>query len=219
MTVEKFCYNIYNMKKILCLLLVTLLLIPVGTASLAWNASAADAFMAEVPSNTASVGYSTESTDGATITGKVHVNFTFNNDGVVILKQGENTIQTANIAADGTYTLTNVPEGLFDLLISVSGWTDYNLYDIPVAAGNTYDIYENTIIAGDVNHDNVIDVTDINSTVMQVGSLTTTENIGCDINHDGVVDIADLSNILAESNYGESAYSSYYEMNGYTNPY
>ena len=216
---EKFCYNIYTMKKLLCLLLVTLLLIPVGTASLAWNASAADAFMAEVPSNTASVAYSTENTDGATITGKVNVTFAFNNDGVVVLKQGDNVIQSANIAADGTYTLTGVPEGLFELLISVPGWTDYNLYDIPVVAGNTYSIYENTIIAGDVNGDNNVDVTDINNTIVQVGKLATSENIGCDINHDGVIDIADLTNILAESNYGETAYSSYYEMNGFTNPY
>ena len=207
------------MKKIICLLLVALLLVPFGTAALAANAGAAEAFRAESFSNTALADASAESTDGASITGKVNTSFEFNGDGKAVLTQNSTTVQSVDIAADGTYTLTALAAGEYDLLISVPGWTDYNVYDISVSEDETVEIYENTIIAGDVNKDNSIDIQDVAAVLQEVGKTVDTDNSGCDVNHDSYIDIADVTNILTEQNYLEKAYSSYWVNNGYSETY
>ena len=107
------------MKKLLCVVLAIMMLVPFGTAALAMNAGAVDTVKAEPSSNTACAEYSVESATGATISGKVNVPFTFNNDGRAILKQGGNPVKIVNIAADGTYLFEMLGEGTYDVVISI----------------------------------------------------------------------------------------------------
>ena len=96
------------MKKLLCVILSILMLVPFGTAALTMSAGAVDEIRDEDSSNTSRAEASVENVDGATITGKVNVSFTFDNDGKVILKQGQTVVKIENITADGNYYLNNM---------------------------------------------------------------------------------------------------------------
>lgn len=205
------------MKKILCLFLATLLLVPFGTAALALNAGASDVIRAEGYSNTAPAAFAADNTEGATITGKVDVTFTFSNDGQVILKQAGNNVKIINIAADGTYELTDIPAGDYDLVISIPGWTEYVVKDINVSDGEVAEIYENTVYAGDVNKDGIVTISDVSEVIAVFGeSASAISNIGCDVDHDKTVSIGDIAAILQEDNYTQSALSSFYINNGWS---
>lgn len=207
------------MKKLLCLFLATLLLIPVGTVALAVNAGATDALRVEESSNTTRAEASVETVDGATITGKAEVTFEFNNDGTATLIQNNVSVMTVNISADGTYLFTEVPAGDYNLFISIPGWTEYTVNDINVSENEDITILETTVIAGDVNHSGSIDLNDINLVLGAFGENVTDENINLDVDHDKNIGIGDISMILALGNYGEVSYSSSYLNNGYSEPY
>ena len=204
------------MKKFICIILAIIMLVPFGTML---GAVAEDTFKAEDSSNTAFAENSVESTDSGSITGKVNVTFSFNGDGTATLTQNATVVATVNIAANGTYAFANLAAGQYDLLISIPGWTEYNVYDISVAEDETVEIYESTVIAGDVNHSGLVDINDVQTMLQNFGKAIDDGNVGCDINHDSCIDIADLSNIITSQNYGEKAYSSYYVNNGYTETY
>ena len=181
------------MKKILSLLLVVLLVLSFSTVAFA--------------------------EESASITGKVNVSFTFDNDGKVYLKQGDSAVKVVNIAADGSYLLSGIPAGDYDLVVSIPGWTEFKVSDINVASGDEIEIYYNTVIAGDVNNSGVIDINDVAETVNELGNSLTTENIGTDVDHNKSVNIADISVVLAAENYGQEAFSISYMNNGWSNTY
>lgn len=181
------------MKKILSLLLVALLVLSFSTVAFA--------------------------EETASIQGQVNVPFAFDNDGKVILKQGESAVKIVNIQADGSYLLSGIPAGDYDLVVSVPGWTEFKVTDINVYAGDEIEIYYNTVIAGDVDNSGVIDITDVAVAVNEIGNGVTDENIGSDVDHSKDVSIADLSVVLAAENYGQEAYSISYMNNGWSNTY
>lgn len=192
------------------------MLVPFGTVL---NAAAVDASLAESYSNTALADYSAESVAGAGITGKVDVTFTFNGDGVAVLTQNGSEIARVDISADGTYSFDSLAAGSYNLLISIPGWTEYNVYDISVSEDEQVEILESTVIAGDADNSGEINISDIALVLTNMGKASDDENKGCDINHDGLVDIADVTNIVTEQNFLEKAYSSYFINNGYTDTY
>ena len=207
------------MKKLLCVILSVLLLVPFGTACLALNAGAADALRAEDSSNTARAEASVESSESAVITGKVNVPFAFNNDGRVILTQGEITVKIVNITADGTYTLSDIPVGNYNLTVSIPGWTEYSVKDITAGAGDDITIYHNTVIAGDVDHSGTVDIGDIAAACVSIGDTLSAQNIGADVDHDKTLALSDISLILADGNYGESGYTISFLNNGWSQTY
>ena len=216
---KNFCYNIISMKKFLSLLLVTLLLIPFGTAALALHAGAADTLKVEQSSNTAFAENSVESADGATITGKVEVPFSFNNDGKAVLKQGGNPVKIVNIAADGTYLFDPIVEGTYDLVVSIPGWTEFTVTNVEVSENEDVEIYDNLVFAGDVDNSGVIDIQDVATALTSLGNNVSTANISSDVDHDKNVNIGDISIILAADSYGQTAYTTAYFHNGWTHPY
>ena len=181
------------MKKILSLLLVALLVLSFSTVAFADNA--------------------------AYIRGKVDVPFTFNNDGKVILKQGDSAVKAVNIDEDGSYLLAGIPAGDYDLVVSIPGYTEFKVTDINVAAGDDIEIYYNTVIAGDVDNSGVIDINDVAEVVVQLGNNVTTENIGSDVDHNKDVNIGDISVVLAAENYGQEAFAISFMNNGWSNTY
>jgi hypothetical protein len=202
-----------------------LMLVPFGIISFAVNAGASDADMkaeAKASNPTSAVQATAQSTGTATITGKVVVTFTFNNDGKIILKQGDTEAMSVEINADGTYTLSAVPAGDYDLIVSIPGWTDYKLMDVNVADGDSISVYETPVYAGDVNKDGIISVDDVSAAVLDSNyGVITSElvNPGADVNHDGSVSVGDVSTILLDANYAKTAQSSYFLNNGWSNFY
>ena len=207
------------MKKLLCVILSILMLVPFGTAALTMSAGAVDEIRDEDSSNTSRAEASVENVDGATITGKVNVSFTFDNDGVVILKQGQTAVKSVNITADGNYYLNDIPAGTYTLIVSIPGWTEYTVRDVAAHPGENITIYFNTVIPGDVDHSGTIDITDIGEAITTIGDALSSENIGADVDHDKVLGLSDLSIVLAEKNYGKSGYSISYLNNGWSNIY
>ena len=181
------------MKKILSVLLVVLLVLSFSTVAFA------------------------DST--ASIHGKVEVPFVFDNDGKVILKQGDSAVKAVNINEDGTYLLSGIPAGDYDLVVSVPGYTEFKVTDINAAADDDIEIYYNTVIAGDVNNSGVIDINDVAEAVNEIGNSITSANIGTDVDHNKSVNIADISVVLAAENYGQEAYSISFMNNGWSNTY
>ena len=196
--------------------MVLIMLVSIGTA---FNAVAANAALAESYSNTALADSTAAGVDGASITGKVDVTFTFNGDGVAVLYKDGSEFERVDIGADGTYVFDELPAGLYNLLISIPGWTEYNVYDISVAENEQVEILESTVIAGDVDNSGEINLGDIALVLTNMGKASNDEIKGCDINHDGLIDIADVTNIVTENNFLEKAYSSYYINNGYSETY
>ena len=196
-----------------------MMLVPFGTAALAMNAGAVDTVKAEPSSNTACAEYSVESATGATISGKVNVPFTFNNDGRAILKQGGNPVKIVNIAADGTYLFEMLGEGTYDVVISIPGWTDNTITSVDVSENEDVEISENVVYAGDVDKSGVIDVQDVATACMELGNTLSNTNIGSDVDHDKDINIGDISVILAAKNYGKSAFSNSFFNDGWSYTY
>ncbi|MBR0414753.1 MAG: hypothetical protein IJI67_06760 [Clostridia bacterium] len=207
------------MKKFLCIILAIMMLVPVGTAALAMNAGAEDVLKAEPVSNTASAENSAKNAEGATISGKVNVSFSFNNDGKATLLQGGHPVKVVNIAADGSYLFDKLSEGTYDLRISIPGWTENNVTSIDVAENEDVEICENVVFGGDVDQSGVIDVQDVAAALMNIGETVTSTNINSDVDHNKEVCLGDISVILATKNYGQSAFTSSYFNDGWTNPY
>ena len=183
------------------------------------NAGAADTLRAEDASNTARAENSVESSESAVISGKVDVPFTFNNDGRVILTQGEIIVKIVNITADGTYVLSDIPVGNYNLTVSIPGWTEYSVKDITAGAGDDITIYHNTVIAGDVDHSGTIDIADVGEAILSIGGTLSDENIGADVDHDKTLGLSDISLVLADGNYGESGYTISFLNNGWSQTY
>ena len=181
------------MKKILCVLMAVLLIVPFGTVALAVNAGAADAVKAENFSNTAYADSPADSAEGVTITGKVEVESSFIfKDGIdkaVLYEVGTDVlVKSADIADDGSYTIAEVPEGDYDLVINVSGWTTYTLKDLNVsrtsASEGTIEIYDTQefMYAGDVNGSGVIDINDVAALLENYGAAPSATTASSDVN-------------------------------------
>ena len=220
------------MKKFICVILTILLVVPFGTMALAVNAGAAGAAMAEEYSNTASVDLPAGRPEGATITGEVEVEagFQFNAayDKAELFAVGTDTlIKSAAILADGTYTITGVADGDYDLKITVSGWTTYTVTDINVgdnsAENGIIEIYDTRdyMHAGDVNGDGVVDIHDIAFMLSENGDFgdAVTTATSCDVNHDAFVDVADITCALNADNYKQENTVRPYLFNGQTGIY
>ena len=183
-----------DMKKIISLLLAVLMVVSFSTV----------AFAAD---------------DGATISGKVEVPFTFNNDGRVILKQGENPVKIVNINADGSYLLSNLAAGTYNLVISIPGWTEFTVTEINIADNEDVDIFGNAVIAGDFDKSGVIDIKDAAAAVVDLGDNVSSSNINSDVDHSKNVNIGDISVILAAENFGKEAYVTDYFNDGWSHTY
>lgn len=71
---------------------------------------------------------------------------------------------SAQSKSDGTYEIYVIPK-TYDLQIDKKGFLDYVITDILVNEGDTIDLGDITLIAGDVNRDGVIGVEDIQTLV------------------------------------------------------
>jgi photosystem II stability/assembly factor-like uncharacterized protein len=109
--------------------------------------------------------------------------------------------RTVTLTASGGFTLPNVPGQSYTLAIKGVKWLqrDVNVNATSGATGVTA-----TLLAGDVNNDNMINIEDFGLLAAAYGSApgNTNWNPNADLNCDGVVDINDFE--LLAANYGLS---------------
>jgi hypothetical protein len=104
--------------------------------------------------------------------------------------------------SDGTFTLTPLA-GDYTLIASASGFLSHQ-GSVNITAGNTIVLPATSLLAGDVDANNVIDQFD----ALTIGmSYTSSTPESADLNNDGVIDFLDLE-LLAE-NYREMGPSSW----------
>lgn len=127
--------------------------------------------------------------DWSTITGTG--TDTVHND---LLKLKSNDVET-NV--DGTYEIKVIP-GEYDVLLDKIGYLDHIYTSKTVNAGDTIDLGNKELLAGDVNKDGSIQILDM-SELMNVFGIDNTDskyNIRYDFNDDTQIQILDLSYIM-----------------------
>ena len=110
--------------------------------------------------------------------------------------------RTVTVAADGSYTVTNVPAGrAYDLHIKADKYLAANH---PV---NTFSINDRdadvTLLAGDANNDNAVDVADLLLVIYHYNKVAPNPGFldAADLNGDGANDVTDL--LLVIGNYNK----------------
>jgi hypothetical protein len=110
--------------------------------------------------------------------------------------------QTLTLNSDGSYTLPNIPVGIYTLGIKGSRWLRSTVTSVTVGASQAS--ASATLTPGDLNGDNVIDLNDFALFAAAYGSEPTSPNWNpnADLNCDGEVNIEDFS-LLAQF-FGET---------------
>ncbi|MBC7265228.1 MAG: right-handed parallel beta-helix repeat-containing protein [Chloroflexi bacterium] len=120
--------------------------------------------------------------------------------GVYVVPGGYSAVTIAN----GSFTVSDVPEGSgYTVLAEMARYLDAEKTGVTVTGGGTTDLGTVTLLGGDVNDDDVIDITDLAAIGGQFGNTVDPATTPADINYDGVVDILDL--VLAAGNYSLSS--------------
>lgn len=143
----------------------------------------------------------------------------------VLLMDKDEVVYTTSLAGDGTgndvaFVLDHVLSGVYDMVIRVKGCLDVVIHNLPLnedmdlASNLNEAISHVTPVAGDVNGDGSVDLSD-------VAVLTSSANYGknmedalnkeADINGDGSFDLADLAILTSSSNYGRKKTEIYYQ--------
>jgi hypothetical protein len=112
----------------------------------------------------------------------------------VSLLDASNVAVTSVVAnPDGTFNLTAVA-GNYKVVAMASGFLGHQ-GSVSITAGNTIDFPSISLLAGDVDGNNVIDQLD----ALTIGmSYTASTPAAADLNNDGVIDFLDLE-LLAEN--------------------
>ena len=105
-------------------------------------------------------------------------------------------------SANGSYTLSNVPPGTYDIAVKTPKNLQVVVGGVVVAASAT--LPNLTLPGGDATDDNTVDIADfgvlVNAYGGQVGATGTNYLSAADFNCDGIVDIADFGILV--NNYG-----------------
>jgi hypothetical protein len=106
---------------------------------------------------------------------------------------------TAVLAADGSYTIPGVLPQKYDLAIKGGSWLQKVLSGIDASGGSVTGVNA-TLLPGDINNDNKVNISDLGLLADAFNSDPTGPkwNVNADLNRDGKVNIADLG-LLADS--------------------
>jgi hypothetical protein len=103
----------------------------------------------------------------------------------------------------GVFTISGLTAGTYD--IGIKNWTCLSVLNtsVTLTAGNTTVVDFGTILEGDANNDDYVNILDASSLVPCYGSSTGGPgwNEHCDFNRDGNINILDASALA--SNYGK----------------
>lgn len=162
---------------------------------------------------------------GSAISGSVDLGFGFDGneqDGAAVLYQKGTAVKTVPISENGSYNITDIASGDYDLVVSIAGYTDYTMKEISVSSSDSVAVFETSVTPGDVDKNGIVDVADVSNVLLSdnYGRLKTDAvSYGADVNHDSTVDINDISIVMLSDNYGKKAVVDYYVNNGWTGYY
>lgn len=108
---------------------------------------------------------------------------------------------TANTDANGHFVITEAPAGAYTVTADRDGFLAAACADVAHQATALTTLANLTLLAGDINNDSLIDITDAVAIGAVFGNTTAGEI--ADLNADGVVDILDL--ILMAANFGQTS--------------
>jgi hypothetical protein len=113
---------------------------------------------------------------------------------------GSSTLVTAGVDATGSVSIGGVAPGSYTVHVKGAKWLAKDV-QVTVASGSSSAV-DVTLLAGDVNGDNVVDLSDFSELAGAFGSDAGTANwdSNADLNCDGVVDVTDFS--LLAANFG-----------------
>jgi hypothetical protein len=146
----------------------------------------------------------TAASDLITISGKVTITSDPNVKGEFVYIElrptdGSDAVQGFTfLQADGSYNLGATPKGKYNLWCKAFNTLATVVANVDASAGNVSGVNV-TLIPGDVNGDNKINITDLGMLADAFGTTSTSAkyNLAADLNNDGKVDIVDLG-ILAD---------------------
>jgi hypothetical protein len=122
-------------------------------------------------------------------------------------------ISTMQTNTDGTYEIW-LEQGEYDVVITKPGYLSYTVKNIQVGSIDEIQIDEKTLIAGDINGDGEIELSDLVEMNDNIGITITDENREdksiYDLNEDGVVNSKDQK--ILKANYGKEAEIAEYEL-------
>jgi hypothetical protein len=106
--------------------------------------------------------------------------------------------RTATLAADGTFSLTDVPQKNYTVHVKGSKWLAKNV-SVDASHGSVPGVNA-TLLPGDINNDNKINITDLGLLADAFNSMPTSPNWNpnADLNGDNKVNISDLG-LLADN--------------------
>lgn len=140
---------------------------------------------------------------GSSISGRINLPTGSNHSGITVSIVGE-TITTTTMT-DGSFTLTEIPSGIYSIRIQMLKHLDKMLTGINIGTGENKQISGvTTLYAGDANNDNKVNLQDLillsNSYGKTQGDIGYNEN--SEFNNDNKVNLQDL--ILLSNAYGKS---------------
>lgn len=108
-----------------------------------------------------------------------------------------NGVSTAgSVDSTGKYEI-EVGQGTYSVVLGKAGYL-YKTYDGVEVASENVDLGAITLLGGDFSGDSVIDITDLQSALVQFG-----ENVeAIDLNNDGIIDITELQTVII--NFGKT---------------
>lgn len=109
------------------------------------------------------------------------------------------TLDSINVETneDGTYEIYIVP-GTYDILLDKAGYLDNIITSKTITEGETIDLGEKELLAGDINKDGTIQLLDL-SALLAIYETKTTDssyNKEIDFNEDGKIQLVDMSILL-----------------------
>jgi hypothetical protein len=110
--------------------------------------------------------------------------------------------RTVTVNANGAYTATGIPAGNFT--VSAKGIPYLRRTPGTISGSGNINSASFSLLVGDVNNDNVINIADFNLLRRAFGSVTASPNYSrnADLNDDGIINIADFNRLRA--NFGLS---------------
>jgi hypothetical protein len=110
---------------------------------------------------------------------------------------------TQTLATDGSFSLSGIPIGTYNLAVKGSRWLQKVVKNISVSANGASGVNV-TLPAGDINNDNKVDILDLSLLADAYNATPASPkwNANADLNGDGKVNIVDLG--LLANNFGKS---------------
>ncbi|MCL6561168.1 MAG: S8 family serine peptidase, partial [Firmicutes bacterium] len=140
---------------------------------------------------------------GGTVRGKVYLEGRTNRSGALVSVVG--TPYKAVTGVDGTFVLTGLEQGTYDLRASKDGYLSRLCGNVEVGEGSVTDVYSPLLLlAGDFTLDNVVDIDDLSMIRKFYGTLPEddyTKQV-VDVNQDGEIGLIDL--VYMARNYAKA---------------